>query len=92
MGKSLWPAAIALGCSVPMVRIFIHSGMNTSDLYSMPTELANLAVLHLQSYWPLFSPFIGALGSFVAGSSTFSNMMFAALQAQATGSSTSLVF
>ena len=30
--------------------------------------------------WPLFAAFIGALGAFISGSATFSNMMFADLQ------------
>ena len=33
------------------------------------------------SQWPLAAPFIGALGAFVAGSGTFSNMMFSGFQA-----------
>ncbi|ABD82122.1 L-lactate permease [Saccharophagus degradans] len=81
--ESLWPAAIALGSSVPMVRIFIHSGVNDNSLNAMPTELANQAVDGLQAHWPFFAPLIGALGSFVAGSSTFSNMMFSGLQMEA---------
>lgn len=82
-GASLLPATIALASSVPMVRAFIHSGMNSNNLNAMPIELANLAVASLHTYWPLFAPYVGALGSFVAGSSTFSNMMFSSLQAQA---------
>ena len=81
--QSLWPAAIALGCSVPMVRIFIHSGVNSNNLSTMPTELASLAAESVQTNWPFFAPFIGALGSFVSGSSTFSNMMFSGLQVEA---------
>lgn len=81
--QSLWPAAIALGSSVPMVRIFIHSGVNSNHLSAMPTELANLAAEGVQTNWPFFAPLIGALGSFVSGSSTFSNMMFSGLQAEA---------
>ncbi|GAA3965447.1 L-lactate permease [Allohahella marinimesophila] len=80
---SLLPATIALGTSVPMVRIFLNSDVNSSGLEAMPTELAHLAVAHLADVWPLMAPIIGALGSFVAGSSTFSNMMFAGLQQEA---------
>lgn len=76
----IWPTLIALGASVPMVRIFINSGINSADLAAMPTELGQLAAATFSSNWPLAAPFIGALGSFVAGSSTFSNMMFASLQ------------
>jgi lactate permease len=79
----MWPTLIALGASVPMVRIFINSGVNGADLAAMPTELGQLAAATFSSHWPLAAPFIGALGSFVAGSSTFSNMMFASLQQDA---------
>lgn len=77
---SLLPTVIALGASVPMVRIFINSSVNSADLTAMPLELANLAVQTFDTTWPIMSPFVGALGSFIAGSATFSNMMFATLQ------------
>ncbi|MDP5274776.1 L-lactate permease [Chengkuizengella axinellae] len=71
---------IALGTAVPMVRIFINSGVNESGLNSMPIELANSAAETLGQSWPLFAPFVGALGSFISGSATFSNMMFSLFQ------------
>ena len=76
----LLPTMIALGASVPMVRIFINSGVNDAGLAAMPAELGQMAAATFADSWPVFAPFIGALGSFVAGSSTFSNMMFASLQ------------
>jgi len=78
--KSLGPSVIALGASVPMVRIFLNSDMNAAQLASMPIELATLAADTFAGSWPLFAPLVGALGSFIAGSATFSNMMFAGLQ------------
>ena len=78
--KTLIPTVIALMTSVPMVRIFIHSDVNDADLLAMPIELANLAAQTFNYFWPLVAPFIGALGSFIAGSATFSNMMFAEFQ------------
>lgn len=81
--RSLVPAIIALGTSVPMVRIFLNSGINDSGLEAMPTELAHMAIDSVGGLWPLAAPFVGALGSFIAGSSTFSNMMFGGLQQQA---------
>lgn len=78
--KVMWPTVIALGASVPMVRIFLNSGVNSADLMSMPMELAVMAASVFESNWPLAAPFVGALGSFVAGSATFSNMMFAQFQ------------
>jgi lactate permease len=80
---SLVPTTIALATALPMVRIFIHSGTNTHSLAAMPTELAHLATNTFTDSWPLIAPLIGALGSFIAGSSTFSNMMFASLQQDA---------
>ncbi len=90
----LLPSALALAASVPMVRIFLNSGVNGANLAAMPTELAHLAADSFAQTWPLVAPFIGALGSFIAGSATFSNMMFASLQqdaALATGVSPRLV-
>jgi lactate permease len=66
-----------------MVRIFLNSGVNAADLAAMPTELGRLAATTFAGSWPLVAPFIGALGSFIAGSATFSNMMYAALQQDA---------
>ena len=34
----------------------------------------------VQGAWPLVSPFVGALGAFMAGSNTVSNMMFSLFQ------------
>ncbi|WP_062048407.1 L-lactate permease [Bacillus sp. JCM 19034] len=73
-------SAITLFSAVPMVRIFINSGVNDAGLVSMPIELANQAAFYLGNSWPLVAPFIGALGSFISGSATFSNMMFSLLQ------------
>lgn len=77
---SLVGSALALGAAVPMVRIFIHSGVNDAGLASMPMELAAVAADIAGPAWPLFAPLVGALGSFLSGSATFSNMMFALLQ------------
>jgi len=78
--KVMLPTIIALAASVPMVRIFLNSGVNEAELLSMPMELAALAAKTFESNWPLAAPFVGALGSFIAGSATFSNMMFAQFQ------------
>lgn len=78
--KALGPTIIALGASVPMVRIFLHSDVNTAGLGSMPLELGNLAAATFAGLWPIFAPVVGKLGSFIAGSATFSNMMFGDLQ------------
>ena len=81
-GSQLGGAAFALLCAVPLVRIFINSGpdFNAAGLESMPITLAQAAADVAGQGWPIVSPFIGALGAFVAGSNTVSNMMFALFQ------------
>jgi lactate permease len=73
-------AAIALVFAVAAVRIFIHSGVNASGLGSMPQELASATGRLLGASWPAFAAVIGALGAFVAGSATVSNMTFSLFQ------------
>lgn len=78
--STLLPSVIALGAAVPMVRIFTNSDVNAAGLQSMPIELAAMAADVLGQFWPGAAPLIGALGSFVSGSATFSNMMFSLFQ------------
>lgn len=73
-------AAFALGFAIPMVRVFINSGVNTSGLESMPMELAAGVAALAGNTWTGFAAVIGALGAFIAGSNTVSNMMFALFQ------------
>ena len=79
-GQMLWPSLIALCAAVPMVRIFLHSNVNAAGLSAMPMALAQLAATELSSVWLWIAPLVGALGSFIAGSATFSNLMFASFQ------------
>ncbi|GAA0667118.1 L-lactate permease [Rheinheimera tangshanensis] len=78
----IWPAAITLASAVPMVRLFLHSDLNSADLPAMPIYLASVTSQHLVEFWLWCAPWIGALGSFIAGSATFSNLMFASVQQQ----------
>lgn len=81
-GKQLAGAAVALLFALPLVRIFINSGaeFNASGLDSMPLTLAAGAAAVAGTAWPVFAPWIGALGAFVAGSNTVSNLMFSLFQ------------
>jgi len=63
-----------------MVRVYINSGFNAADLPSMPIAMAEWAAANVGSVWPLFAPSIGALGAFIAGSNTISNLMFSLFQ------------
>ena len=72
--------ALVLAAAVPMARVFINSGFNLSGFDSMPVTLADgMSSLTGNSY-PLFAPVVGAIGSFIAGSATVSNMMFSLFQ------------
>ncbi|RPF25698.1 lactate permease [Georgenia muralis] len=75
-------AAFALLTALPLVRIFINSGTNFNDsgYNSMPLTLAEGAADLMGQNWPVIAPTIGALGAFVAGSNTVSNMMFSLFQ------------
>ncbi|MDV2682949.1 L-lactate permease [Alkalihalophilus lindianensis] len=73
-------AAPALLFAVPMVQVFINSGVNATGYTSMPLMLAEGVSELMGQNWPLVAPAIGALGAFVAGSNTISNMMFAMFQ------------
>ncbi|WP_213994680.1 L-lactate permease [Arsukibacterium sp.] len=79
-GRMLLPSAIALAGAVPMVRIFLQSEVNTAGLPAMPIALATAAADYLADSWLWIAPFVGALGSFIAGSATFSNLMFGSFQ------------
>lgn len=76
-------AAPALLLSVPMVQVFINSGSSievATELPAMPILLAQSASDAFAQTWPLVSPWIGAMGAFIAGSNTISNMMFSYFQ------------
>ncbi|MDX1300869.1 L-lactate permease [Photobacterium sp.] len=78
--KTLVGAGFVLIFTIPMVRIFINSGINAADLASMPVTTADFASDLVGSFFPAISPTIGALGAFIAGSNTVSNMMFSQFQ------------
>ena len=80
IGTAVAGSALVLAAAVPIVRVFLNSGVNSTGLASMPLELAAAAEDALGTSWPLAAPVVGALGSFVSGSATFSHLMFASLQ------------
>lgn len=82
-GKTMIAAAPALLFSIPMVQVFINSGTPpdvAEPILAMPRVLAAGAADLFEGAWPLVAPWIGALGAFIAGSNTVSNMMFAHFQ------------
>lgn len=78
--KVLLGAGFVLIFTIPMVRIYINSGMNPSDMLGMPIAMAEWVAINVGEVYPLFSPSVGALGAFIAGSNTVSNLMFSLFQ------------
>ena len=79
-GKAFLKAVPVLLFAVPLVRIFIQSQVNDANLASMPIELAQTVADISGAAWPAFAATIGALGAFIAGSNTISNMTFSLFQ------------
>ncbi len=84
--RVLLGAGFVLIFTVPMVRVYINSGVNAYDLPaggylpSMPIAMATWVAVNVGGVWPLFAPAVGALGAFIAGSNTVSNLMFSLFQ------------
>ena len=78
--RALIGAGFVLIFTVPMVRIYINSDVNALGIPSMPIAMADWVSINVGAVWPFFAPFIGALGAFIAGSNTVSNLMFALFQ------------
>jgi lactate permease len=72
--KALLPVSVALLAMLCLSRLMLHAGMITA--------LEQAAVAGLGAGWPFVAPAVGALGSFVTGSATASNVLFTTLQAQ----------
>ncbi len=77
--KRIKGPTIALVFAVPLVRIMMQSG-NGSEFDSMPLVMAEAMTNLFKGAWPLVDSFVGALGSFMAGSNTVSNMLFSVFQ------------
>jgi lactate permease len=92
--KVMLGAGFVLVFTIPLVRILINSGVNGAGLDSMPVAMANFVANSVGDIYPLFAPLVGALGAFIAGSNTVSNMMLSQFQfgvADALGISTALM-
>ncbi len=73
------PAAVALAFTLGMVFIMMNSG-EAADQDSMLIVMATAAAGLAGNVWHLVAPLVGALGSFISGSNTVSNIMFGAFQ------------
>ncbi|SBR46489.1 L-lactate permease [Halomonas sp. HL-93] len=92
--KTIFGAGFVLIFTVPMVRILINSGVNGADLVSMPVMMAQAVADSVGGVYPFFAPAVGAMGAFIAGSNTVSNLMLAEFQfsvAESLGLSTAMM-
>ena len=78
--RVLLGAGFVLVFTVPMVRIYINSDVNGAGLLAMPLAMAEWVAGNVGQVWPFFAGVTGALGAFIAGSNTVSNLMFSAFQ------------
>ena len=72
--RQLVPAIVALLAMLVLSRLMLHAGLIST--------LQQAAVQAVGAAWPWLAPAVGALGSFVTGSATASNVLFTTLQAQ----------
>jgi len=66
------PVTVALIAMLGLSRVMVHSGMIDTLAMSAASAAGN--------GWPFFAPFVGALGTFVTGSATASNILFTDFQ------------
>lgn len=90
----MFGAGFVLIFTIPLVRILINSGVNGSELASMPVVMAQWVASSVGDIYPMFASAVGAIGAFIAGSNTVSNMMLSQFQfgvAQALGVSSAFM-
>lgn len=78
--KGMKGTMTALVVTLIMVQVFTNSTYNMNDLVSMPIYLASTLAEYLSSTWLIIAPVLGALGSFITGSATVSNLTFSPIQ------------
>lgn len=76
------PAAIALFFALSMTFIMMYSG-GATGADSMLLSMAKAAASVAGGKWYIVAPIVGALGSFISGSATVSDIMFGGLQLSA---------
>lgn len=70
----LVPVLLALVVMLAVARVLVHAGMVETLADGLARATGNA--------WPVAAPFVGALGTFVTGSATASNVLFSELQGE----------
>ena len=71
---------IALFFAVALVEIFRQSANNSLGYPSMPLAMAETTATLAGNSWPFFASYVGALGAFITGSNTVSDLLFSEFQ------------
>ena len=79
--KTVLISLSALMPTLIMVQIFTNSGINTAGLESMPVYIARSLADLFGELWVACAPLLGAIGAFIAGSSTVSTLTMGPVQA-----------
>lgn len=75
--RGLPAASVVIGCLTSVAMVMSDAGMIS--------ELAGGTASITGSFFPVLSPFVGAVGSFMTGSTTSSNALLAAFQSEVAG-------
>ncbi len=78
--KRLAPASIALLFALALSQTMIYTSENPFHMSSMIVMIAKGIASLTGKFYSLFSPFVGILGAYIAGSNTVSNIMFSGFQ------------
>ena len=78
-GKKVGIAAVSLVAVLGIVQIMIFSDHNLMEYPSFTGHVLS-KLTAAGALWPLAAPFVGLFGTFIAGSSTVSNLLFASVQ------------
>lgn len=76
----VWSAAVTLIVAVSMSQVMIQSATNPAGQLGMMDALSRVLARGAGAVLPMVSPWIGALGTFMTGSNTSSDILFSALQ------------
>jgi len=71
---------IAMLFAVALVEIMKQSTHNVMGYSSLPLTMAEAMAAIAGQAWPMFAAYVGALGSFITGSCTISDLLFADFQ------------
>ncbi len=79
-GRQVGPAAVTLIVAVSLTQVMIQSRLNPAGTIGMMNVLSTVLARGAGGALPVVAPWIGALGTFVTGSNTTSDVLFSALQ------------